>query len=276
MRYFDGWRWADGVLADQSAFDHFGTAGEPGREPHPTLPLSAAVGALVILAASLTLSKLIAELLGDIDIPVLLDAALGIAIGYGPSVWWCWRVRRTAGDGFGDLGWRFRWIDVGWAPLLWVGAVIGQVIVVAISTELGVPFESNVDSAEGRRTAAYVIALVASAVVAAPVVEELVFRGVVLRGLVSRMHVVVAVIVQGVLFGWAHYDPSRGAGNIGLALGLSTVGCAMGLVTVLTRRIGAAVLAHALLNGFVVIMLLAGVTDDLDREFDTLVALIGR
>lgn len=244
------------------------------REPLTPLPFTAAIGALVILAASLIVSKLIGELLGDTDVPVLLDAAISIAIGYGPSIWWCWRVRRNSGGGFAGLGWRFRWIDLAWAPLLWVGAVVGQVIVVAVSTELGVPFESNVDSADGRRTVAYVIALIASAVVAAPVVEELVFRGVVLRGFVSRMNVVVAVIVQGVLFGWAHYDPSRGAGNIGLALGLSTVGCAMGLVTVLTRRLGAAVLAHALLNGFVVTMLLTGVTDDLDRDFNALIALV--
>lgn len=263
MRYFDGARWAPhpGVA--------LGPATVPDREPFPTLPVSAALWALVILAVSLVVNQIVARQIDDTGLPVLVDAGIGMLLAYGPSVWWCLHVLRRSGGGAGArLGWRARPVDLGWGPLTWIGAYVAEIVVVLLATELlGVPFESNVETTSDDLTAAYVIALLASAVIAAPLVEELVFRGVVLRGLASRVGVVAAVPIQGVLFGIAHLDPiSRGWGNIGLILGLSTVGCGFGLVAVLTRRLGAPILAHACLNGFVVTLVLTGVTDDLERD----------
>jgi membrane protease YdiL (CAAX protease family) len=114
----------------------------------------------------------------------------------------------------------------------------------------GVPFEGNAPDLgdDGGLPASYVVALLLLTVVAAPVVEEIVFRGMVLRALMSTMPVGAAVAVQGVLFGLAHVDPSRGIGNIGLVILLSSVGCVLGGAAVLTRRLAAPMIAHAIVN----------------------------
>lgn len=267
VRYFDGIAWAPGpafVPADE-------------RAPYPTLHWSVGWLAVLILAVSLVVEKLAGEVTADHDVPIFLDAGLSLVLAYGPSLWWCRRVARRAG-GWRQLGWAWHRFDAGWGPLTFAGALIAQVLVVSIAIELGIPFTSNVEVTDGNRTVPYVIAMILSACVAAPLVEEVLFRGVVLRGFAGHMHVVAAVAVQGALFGCAHIDPSRGWGNIGLALGLTSTGCALGLVAVLTRRLGAPIVAHALLNGLVVILLLTGVTDDLRRDLDAvagaLVALV--
>ncbi|MEY2754543.1 MAG: hypothetical protein RJB65_901, partial [Actinomycetota bacterium] len=46
----------------------------------------------------------------------------------------------------------------------------------------------------------------------------------------------------------AHVDPSRGIGNIGLVILLSSVGCVLGGAAVLTRRLAAPMIAHAIVN----------------------------
>jgi membrane protease YdiL (CAAX protease family) len=112
----------------------------------------------------------------------------------------------------------------------------------------------------------YVIAVLIAAVVAAPVVEELVFRGVVLRGLLSRTGAVLAIALQGALFGAAHVDPVRGAGNLGLALILGGDGVAFGTAAYLFRRIGPTIAAHAIFNAVVLAIVLTGVLDDLAED----------
>ena len=86
--------------------------------------------------------------------------------------------------------------------------------------------------------------------------------GVVLRGFLSKLRPVGAVALQGLLFGVAHVDPVRGFGNVGLAMVLSAVGIALGTAAYLTRRIGPTVIAHALFNGVVMVIILSGVADD--------------
>ena len=92
--------------------------------------------------------------------------------------------------------------------------------------------------------------------VLAPIVEELVFRGLILAGFMSRMNWVWAVIAQGIVFGIAHVDPARGAGNVGLALILSSVGVVFGGAAYLLRRIAPTMLAHAILNAIVLVVVL--------------------
>jgi membrane protease YdiL (CAAX protease family) len=91
----------------------------------------------------------------------------------------------------------------------------------------------------------------------------MVFRGVVLRGFNSRLPVLLSLVLQAVLFGAAHADPVRGVGNLGLILVLSGVGLALGIGAQLLGRIGPAVVAHALFNGAVLLVVLTGVADDL-------------
>ena len=148
-----------------------------------------------------------------------------------------------------DLGLRPRWSDLGWGPLVWMAVFGGQIAAVAVIVLLDIPFASNLDGeSDYFRDRTYVISVLIAAVVAAPIVEEVVFRAVILRGLRSRMRSSPAIVVQGVVFGAAHFVPSLGFGNIGLLVVLSTVGIVLGVAVEKLGRIVPAMIAHALLN----------------------------
>lgn len=254
-RYFDGRVWAP----IQPVFEE--------REAHPDLPLAAAMGALGVLVASLLVGRTLGSLVANVG-PDVIGFALAVAIGYGPSVMWAWYVMRRWGGGSPSaVGFKFRWIDLGWGPLTWLSAVASQLVMYGVVVLFHIPITSNVeDVSDPGVTRIYQVATVLAAVVAAPLVEELVFRGVVMRGFLSRLGPVAAIALQGLLFGFAHSDPSRGAGNLGLALVLSGVGVALGTSAYLLRRIGPTVIAHAIFNGVVLIIILSGLLDDADKE----------
>jgi membrane protease YdiL (CAAX protease family) len=234
----------------------------------PTLPITAAVGALLVLIASLIASKYVVDLLIDYKWPIAAYVALLTVVGYGPSVWWCmYASRRWATGRLGpDIGLSPQWSDLGWGPVVWLGALGAQVVAATIVVALGVPISSNTEAInEASVDRTYVVSLIITAVVAAPIVEEMVFRGVVLRGLRSRLPVVLAVVLQGVLFGGAHVDLVHGAGNVGLVLVLSGVGIAFGVASQLLRRIGPSIVAHALFNATVLLVVLTGLADRLQE-----------
>jgi membrane protease YdiL (CAAX protease family) len=246
------------------------------REAHPTLPLAAAIGALAILAASLIVGRTVGAWLDDYDWPTLVFVVLSTTLGYGPSVAWCLYVRRRWGGGdFATLGWRFRASDVGWGPLTYLASFGVEIGVGALLVALDVPFTSNIDDVSDLKVdRLYLVSMLIVIVIVAPVIEELIFRGVVLRGLLSRTAPVVAITLQGVLFGCAHIDPARGVGNIGLAILLSGVGIALGASAYLLRRIGPTVIAHGILNGIAMLLVLSGWLDDVDTELDVVLDLV--
>jgi membrane protease YdiL (CAAX protease family) len=251
QRYYDGYRWTDRV---EGRF-------RPDRPPVPTLDVRAAIGAAAVLLVSLLVSRFLLEWLVEFGWPIAAYAAISAAVGYGPSLLWCvYAARRWGTGGFTEVtGLRVRWSDIGWGPLVWVTAVIAEVVAVTVILAFDVPLTGNTEGiSELRADRTYVVSLLVTAVVAAPIVEELVFRGVMLRGLGSRLPVAVAVIVQGAVFGLAHVDPVRGRGNVGLVLVLMTVGVVFGGAAHLLRRLGPTVIAHAILNGVVMAVVLLG------------------
>ena len=266
FRYFDGRAWVGAPVPLVPGM----RPQLESREPHPTLPLGAAVGALVVLMVSLVAAKIVLELVIGQDWPLATYIALAAVVSYGPSLVWAWRVRRDDGGGsWSALGWRPRWSDLGWGPLTWLTSVLCQAVTAAVILALDIPFTSNIEDGEltgDERT--YVVVLLITAVVAAPLVEELIFRGIVLRGFLGRMPVALALIAQGVLFGAAHVDPSRGTGNVGLVLVLSTVGIVLGGSAYLFRRLGPPMLAHAILNGVALTLVLSGWLDDVESPFE--------
>jgi membrane protease YdiL (CAAX protease family) len=216
-----------------------------------TVPGRVAALALAVTVVGLLLSRVVASLLIDTGVdPVAVIAAVGL-FGYGLPLVAFVSVRSSLGaPGRDALGLRARWADLGWGPVTWLCCLVVQAVVGMLVLRSGVPFEGNAPDlgADGGLPASYVVALLLLTVVAAPVVEEIVFRGMVLRALMSTMPVGAAVAVQGVLFGLAHVDPSRGIGNIGLVILLSSVGCVLGGAAVLTRRLAAPMIAHAIVN----------------------------
>jgi membrane protease YdiL (CAAX protease family) len=69
---------------------------------------------------------------------------------------------------------------------------------------------------------------------------------------------VAAIAVQGVLFGMAHISPERGVRNIGLVMVLSGVGVVLGTSAYLLRRLGPTMIAHAIINGIAMAIVLSG------------------
>lgn len=244
VRWWDGRAWT-GQVAHRTA------PATSGTHDTPTLPLAAAIGGVGVTAIALVGSRFVLDGLVGLGWPLAVYVALGAVLGYGPVLVWCGIVvHRWGGGRWGEsLGARGRGIDAAWGPLTWLACLVAQVVAAVAVMALGVPFESNtegLDSASGER--GYVLTLAILAVVAAPVVEELLFRGVVLRGLCSAMSPGVAVTVQALLFGVAHVDPVRGAGNLGLILVLAAVGAVLGLSALLVGRLVPAMVAHALVN----------------------------
>ena len=256
-RYFDGRNWAPSTPVLEQP------------EEHPSLPISAALGALVVLMASLVVSKIVVDAVIDREWPLMVYIAISVLLSYGPSVLWGIYVRRRWGAGqLASLGWRFRWSDLGWGPLTWLAAIVSQSVLAAVVLIFDIPLSSNIEGAgDFDADRAYLIATLVAAVIAAPVVEEIVFRGLVLRGFLSRMGPVLAIGLQGILFGVAHVDPVRGIGNVGLALVLSGVGITFGAAAYFTHRLGPTVIAHAIFNAVVFTVVLTGVFDDIEPDF---------
>ena len=238
-------------------------------EQHPSLPMSAALGALIVLMVSLVAGKIIVEALVGYEWPLIVYIAISVLCSYGPSVAWGVYVRRRWGAGrLAALGWKFRWSDLGWGPLTWLAAIASQSMLAAVVLIFDIPLSSNIEgTGDFDADRAYLIATLVAAVIAAPIVEEIVFRGLVLRGFLSRMGPVLAIGLQGVLFGVAHVDPVRGTGNIGLALVLSAVGITFGASAYFAHRLGPAVIAHAIFNAVVFAIVLTGVLDDVEPDF---------
>jgi membrane protease YdiL (CAAX protease family) len=215
----------------------------------------------VVLAASLLLSRVGVVLLEPVGLPVGVLVALLIVGGYGPPAWWCIRtVRRERGSAWRlSIGLSVRGIDIAWGLLTWLAAVVLQAVVLAILMGFDVPVASNASGlTDDSIPTWYLVATALAAVVAAPLVEELVFRGVVLASLTERLGAPGAVVVQGLIFGAVHADPLFGWSNLGLVLVLGSVGMVFGTAAHLTGRLGAAVIAHALFNGVVMVVLLTG------------------
>ena len=248
--------WHDGD-AGRQFFD-----GRNWSDPAPiVLPAGVGIGALVVLAASLLVARLLVVVLEPVGVHVGVLVGLLILIGYGPPAWWCiWSVKRAVGPHWrSSIGWSFRGIDLAWGLLAWLGALIAQAVVIAVLISIDVPVTSNTGGLGDEGIPGwYVVATSVAAVVAAPVVEELVFRGVVLSSLSSRLGRVGAVAVQGLLFGAVHADPMFGWSNVGLAIVLGTVGVVFGIVVELTGRLSPAIVAHAVFNGVVLIALFSG------------------
>ncbi|HEY5875122.1 MAG TPA: type II CAAX endopeptidase family protein [Ilumatobacteraceae bacterium] len=225
----------------------------------PTLPIEAAWWAIIVTVVALVGSRLVLEALGGLEWPIIVYVALSVVLAYGPMVAFCVWASRRWGTGrlADDAGLTVKWVDAGWGPVVWLAALAGEIAVAIVVVATRIPIQSNtegIDELSGQR--GVIVALLISAVIAAPFVEELVFRGILLRSLASRLPVWWAVVVQGVIFGAAHVDPSRGVGNIGLVLILSTVGIVFGGAAYLLRRIGPTIIAHMIFNGVVLLIVL--------------------
>lgn len=151
-----------------------------------------------------------------------------------------------------DVGLTFRWADLAGIPIGIGGQFLVALVYVPIAPHVhdfhqkfSAPAQRLTGGSHG--TGFVVIAL--CTVIGAPFFEELFFRGVLLRALARIFGTWgrwigpgLAIVVSGVLFGLAHYEPLQ-------LLGLSIFGIVLGTVSYATGRLGMNMVAHATFNG---------------------------
>lgn len=191
---------------------------------------------------------------GHGNLPVLVTAAstAGLWVGLVAGAVWASKVKGT-GSLVLDFGYRIgAWWDI---PL---GIAVGLASQYGLIPLLYLPFEHadhKISNQLGRQTvretaAAHtpvsVIALFVFLAIGAPLVEELFFRGLLLRGLLGRIPVPIALLIDGLLFGLAHFELLQFAG-------LAAFGVVLAVMAWRTGRVGPGIVAHMAFNAAAVI-----------------------
>lgn len=223
----------------------------PPEESEPRLPLRAAWSALLALflgaAVSILTGGIAYALWSEADAPSIVAGAFGL---YGVVAFIVVRASKRWGTGrLGpDLGLRFRWSDIGWGPLVWLLAFAAAIAVGVVLQPFPELQGSNTDILADDPSVSTVVAMAVVAVLAAPLFEELLFRGLMLRALLSALPAGPAIALQSLAFGLVHVQPDEGLGNVGLIVTLAAVGAAFGFAAHRARRLGPAIVGHALFN----------------------------
>jgi membrane protease YdiL (CAAX protease family) len=191
----------------------------------------------------------------------VLTTLIGLWVGFVGAPWLASRTQGT-GHFVRDLGLRFRWVDL-WGIAIGVG---GQLVVGLLYA----PFQHDIHDYNapsqrltGGAHGAGIVVIVLATVVLVPFAEELLFRGLLFKGLVrlftpltggpgSRRAagVVLAVILDGLLFGAAHAEWVQFAG-------LALIGMVLATVSYRTGRLGMNMVAHGSFNAVAIIGLYA-------------------
>lgn len=189
---------------------------------------------------------------GPIPIAVTAADVVGLWIGLVAAAIWYTRMSGTSSL-VRDFGFRIgSWWDI---PF---GAAIGLACQYGLVPLLYLPFRqvdhnlnrqlsqpAQRDTAAAHTSVAVVVLLLVLAL-GAPLVEELFFRGLLLRALAAWAPPVVAVIVDGLLFGLAHFEAVQFAG-------LAAFGMVLAAIAWRCRRLGPTIAAHASFNAAAVI-----------------------
>lgn len=230
-------------------------------EPERSFPFHVGWTIVAIQFASLVLEK---NLLDTLDTSYQLSSRLAtfvlrILLAYGPAVAFAiFAAHRWGAAGKARaLGLNIRGADFGWGPITWLVMIAGQIFIAIWITATHIPLTPNVPKVTGggQPERVWFFAWAFVGVIIAPLAEELIFRGVILPSFRSKWPFALAAISQGFLFGLMHTQPAFGRGNIGLVLILSWVGTALGCTAGWLQRIWPGIIAHAMMNSLVFLML---------------------
>jgi uncharacterized protein len=191
----------------------------------------------------------------------VLSTLAGLWVGFFGAPWLASRRQGTRHLG-ADFGLRFRWVD------LWgIGIGVAAQIVIAL---LYAPFRHHIHNFDapsqkltgGAHGGGFVVVALAT-VILAPFMEELFFRGLLFKALTRLftpdrpastrargMAVVVAVVVDGLLFGLAHGEWVQLAG-------LALFGAVLAAISYRTGRLGMNMVSHASFNLVAVLAILS-------------------
>ncbi len=219
------------------------------------LALAGLVGGLVV-ATFLTLPVVLLRQEAEVLAGAL--AMMGLYVGFAGSAWAASKQWGT-GRPLQDLGIRFTRADLGWGPLAGFGALVASIaIAIAVSPFPELEGTNTEFVTRHAESPLGVVLVVGATMVGAPIFEEIFFRGLVLRSLRSRLHVVPAVAVQSLFFGLVHVQPTQGVGTLSVIVATGAIGAVFAVAAVRARRLGPAIIGHAVFNGVVVVPLLLG------------------
>ncbi|QEO13678.1 CPBP family intramembrane metalloprotease [Agromyces intestinalis] len=162
-----------------------------------------------------------------------------------------------------DLGLRFRWIDLLWG--IGVGCLVRGVAALIEFAVWGRISGSGV--AFGFDPTWAWFTLLVAPVLVGPFVEEVFFRGLVQRAVTDRTRAggagprtaaAIGIVTTALVFALLHVLDAPSPGTA-LVLGLSalTIGLGCGILAALTGRLGGAIIAHAVSNGLLVLLIVA-------------------
>ncbi len=190
----------------------------------------------------------------------VISTLVGLWVGFIGAPWLASRTQGTR-HLLSDLGVRFRWADL-WGLAIGVGAQYGIAL-------LYWPFQHDIHNmnAPGQKLTggahgAGIVVVVVATVIVVPFMEELFFRGLLFKALARLFTppgpgttrargagVVLAVIVDGLLFGLAHGEWVQFAG-------LALFGAILAAISYRSGRLGMNMLAHASFNLIAVVSIL--------------------
>jgi uncharacterized protein len=160
-----------------------------------------------------------------------------------------------------DLGVRIKWIDLIGIPIGLAGQFLVVLMYAPFQHEIH-DFNGPTNKLTGSAHGGGFVVIAIAVIVFAPAMEELFFRGLLLKGLVRAFApdgasgraraatVVLAVIVDGLLFGLAHGEWVQLAG-------LAVFGMILAAISYRTGRLGMNFLAHATFNSVAILALVA-------------------
>jgi len=164
-----------------------------------------------------------------------------------------------------DIGLRFRPLDLLWGLTLGVVArVLATIVEIAGYGRMG---SSGATLGEPVHDLWWVFAALVAPVILSPFIEEMFFRGLVLRsvrgavsGGVSRnAAAATAVVVSAALFALVHViDSASPTATVVIGVSTFVFGLGAAALTVVTGRLGGAIVAHVTFNALVVVPALLG------------------
>jgi membrane protease YdiL (CAAX protease family) len=178
------------------------------------------------------------------------------ALLFGGMAGSCIVASRVLGTGsiVRDFGWRFRTMDVAWGLVVLIASVVARV---AFALVVGTDSGTSDDLRDGLLDHHDVLAVfLVAALIGAPLFEELVFRGVIQRGLTKLTGKYVAIVAQGLLFGFYHVVGAFDLVSVFYVGSLSIIGMVFGIAADRTGRLGPSMLAHFLSNALAMAVLL--------------------
>ena len=224
------------------------------------LPPQAALVGLAGFAVGAVLSFSVRSVADPLALPDALVLVMRAVALWSGLLGACSVASRRYGTGSltRDYGLRFDRTDVRSGLFVGAGARIVAGLAVAPFFLAGPTFRRGNVGLEG--LGADVAALGAFTVVVvlgAPVVEELFFRGLLQRSFYTVLGAAGAVGVQAFLFGLVHITPELGMANFTVMAATGAAGVVFGIAA-RNRRLPTSMVGHAVFNGVVVMLVLAG------------------